>query len=283
MGFITIPQGHCALIERFGKAHRVINAGVTFLIPFLDSVKRLNGWGSVANKDGWIIELTQQQLDTPARSCHSKDNVPVVADASIYWQIKDPMKAVYAVDILPVMVADTALNSLRTYIGKLTLDELLSERQQLNQKIVADLAQYSTQWGIEFTRVEIQQLETSGDAAKAMLQEMEAERRRRAAIADAKGQAEAAVTAAHGAKEAMLIEAQGKKEQAAILAEADIVYYEGISGKLTEKEALKMLAIRKAQETYREMCASPAAKVFMPNTLVGMVDSMANSRSGGNG
>ena len=104
------------------------------------------------------LELTEQQIDTPARQCHTKDNVPVMANASVYWRITDPCKALYEVDILPQSVSDIALNALRSNIGTLDLDALLSERAQLNERIASQLSETAKKWGVLFTRVEVQEL-----------------------------------------------------------------------------------------------------------------------------
>src|SRR6185436_8963826 len=129
----TIPQNHCIIIERFGKFSAVQNEGLNFKIPFLDTIKTFGNWQGQAVKRGWLIELSEQKTDTPARQCQTKDNVTIQADASVYWRIIDPVKAVYNVDILPSSVSDIALNALRANIGTITLDQVLSERQDLNQ------------------------------------------------------------------------------------------------------------------------------------------------------
>ena len=107
-----------------------------------------------------LIELSEQKTDTPFRQCQTKDNVTIQADASVYWRIVDPIKAVYHVDILTSSVSDIALNALRSNIRTITLDEVLSERKNLNHKIASQLAETATKWGITFTRVEIQGLHT---------------------------------------------------------------------------------------------------------------------------
>ena len=137
----TIPQNHVALVERFGKFSRVQRDGIVFKIPFIEKIKTLPSWGGTANKRGFLIELSEQQSDTPSRQCQTIDNVTIEANASIYWKIVDPVKAVYEVDILPKSIADIALNALRANIGKLKLDQVLSERQNLNDRISAQLSE----------------------------------------------------------------------------------------------------------------------------------------------
>ena len=149
----TVPQSHCVVIERFGKFSRIQRAGIRFRVPLLEKIRLLETWSETANKEGWIMELTEQQTDTPSRQCHTRDNVPITANASVYWRITDPRRALYEVDVLPQAVADIALNALRSNIGALDLDTVLSERQELNQRIAAQLSETAKKWGVLFTRV----------------------------------------------------------------------------------------------------------------------------------
>lgn len=135
----TVPQNHVVLIKRFGKHSRVQRNGLRFKIPFIETFKTVHDWQGSANKNGYFIELSEQQSDTPPRQCQTLDNVTIEANASIYWRILDPVKAVYDIDVLPKSVSDLALNSLRSNIGKIKLDQLLSERQNLNLKIARRL------------------------------------------------------------------------------------------------------------------------------------------------
>jgi len=174
----TVPQNHVVLIKRFGKHSRVQRDGLRFKIPFIESTKKVYEWDGAANKNGYYIELSEQQTDTPPRQCQTQDNVTIDANASIYWRITDPVKAAYDIDVLPKSIADIALNALRSNIGKIKLDQVLSERQNLNQKIAAQLVETASKWGITFTRVEIQEINYSSETAEAMMQEMTAERKK---------------------------------------------------------------------------------------------------------
>jgi len=193
----TIPQNHVVLIKRFGKHSRVQTEGLRFKLPLIEGMKKVYEWDGVANKGGHFIELSEQQTDTPSRQCQTLDNVTIDANASIYWRIIDPVKAIYDIDILPKSIADIALNALRANIGKIKLDQVLSERQSLNQKIAAQLTETASKWGISFTRVEIQEINYSSETAEAMMQEMTAERKKRALMAEAEGEAKAEVTRAN--------------------------------------------------------------------------------------
>jgi len=259
--FFTVRQNHAVLIERFGKYARTAKEGLRFKIPILETIKKYPEWGDKANKDGTQIELSVQQTDTPKRSAQTKDSVTVNANASIYWRISDPVKAAYEVDVLPVSVSDSALNSLRAQIGKLTLDELLSNRQSLNEKITEDLLELSNSWGIVITRVEIQDLDYSDDTAEAMLQEMSAERRKRAQIFEAEGLAES-----------IILEANARAEAIKLIADAESIYLDKLGG---GDIAINILLAQKYLNGMEVITKNPANKVFIPNnyqTLLGLSD-----------
>ena len=267
----TIPQNHCVIIERFGKFPSVQNEGLNFKIPFLDSIKTFNNWQGQANKRGWLIELSEQKTDTPARQCQTKDNVTVQADASVYWRIVDPIKAVYNVDILPSSVSDIALNALRSNIGTITLDQVLSERQNLNQKIATQLAETAAKWGIAFTRVEIQELTYSKDTADAMLQEMNAERQKRARVAEAEGEAFAITKTAESQAKATLIKAEAQANALKMITEAEINYLSQLKDKTDAQTAGQILIAQKYIEGMEAITKNPSDKVFLPSNFQGIL------------
>ena len=267
----TIPQNHCVIIERFGKFSSVQNEGLNFKIPFLDSIKYLGNWQGQANKKGYLIELSEQKTDTPARQCQTKDNVTVQADASVYWRIVDPIKAVYNVDILPSSVSDIALNALRSNIGTISLDQVLSERQNLNQKIATQLAETAAKWGIAFTRVEIQELTYSKDTADAMLQEMNAERQKRARVAEAEGEAFAITKTAESEAKATLIRAEAQANALKMITEAEINYLSQLKDKTDSQTAGQILIAQKYIEGMEAITKNPSDKVFLPSNFQGIL------------
>jgi regulator of protease activity HflC (stomatin/prohibitin superfamily) len=266
----VVPQSHCVVIERFGKFSRIQRAGVRFRLPMVESVRSLDSWGDTANKDGWVMELTEQQTDTPSRQCHTKDNVPITANASIYWRITDPRRALYEVDILPQAIADIALNALRSNIGALELDTVLSERQELNQRIAAQLSDTAKKWGILFTRVEIQELKTAENVSTAMLQQMDAERRKRAFISEAEGQADAKIKLAEAQKQADILIAQGRAQALALTAKAEAEYIATLSEGGIKQDAVQILIAQKYLDGFDAISKNPADKVFLPNSFKGL-------------
>ena len=266
----TVPQSHCVVIERFGKFSRIQDQGLRFRIPILEQTRRLNTWGGIANKRGFLVELTEQQTDTPPRQCHTKDNVPVTANASVYWRITDPRRALYEVDILPQSVSDVALNALRSNIGTLTLDTVLSERAQLNERIAAELSETAKKWGVIFTRVEIQELTTDQAVASSMIKQMDAERNRRAVVAQAEGQAEAAVTVAKAEKESAILRAEGEAIATAKIAEAESFYLKRLKEQVSEAEATRIVIAQKYLSGFETITKGASDKVFLPNSFQGL-------------
>lgn len=263
----TVPQSHCVIIERFGKYNRTAHQGLQVAIPILDRLRRVPEWGNVANKGGLYLELTEQQLDTPPRECHTRDNVSVSANASVYWRITNPTKAIYEVDVLPRVIGDTALNALRANIGKLELDAVLAERQRLNEHIASQLSRVGEKWGVHFTRVEIQELRTTDATADAMRQQMEAERRRRAIVAEAQGEAEQRVKIAEAEQKASILRANGEAKALEMLASAELNYLKQLGTALDRDTAGKILLAQKTLESLERISANPAHKVFLPSNM----------------
>lgn len=268
----TIPQNHVVLIKRFGKHSRVQKDGLRFKMPFIESIKSVPEWNRKANKKGIFIELSEQQTDTRPRQCQTKDNVTIIADASIYWKIIDPVKAAYDIDILPKSISDVALNALRANIGTLKLDQVLSERQSLNEKIAAQLIDVASKWGVVFTRVEIQEINYSDETAEAMMQEMTAERKKRALVAEAEGNAQAEITKAESEAKANLIRATAQADALKLLAEAESNYLLKLSENTSVETASQIILSQKYIEGMKTITSNPSNKVFLPTSFKGAYD-----------
>ena len=266
----TVPQSHCVVIERFGRFSRVCSQGLHFRIPIIEQPRYCTGWGVSANKRGYVLELTEQQTDTPLRTCQTKDNVTIQANASVYWRILDPIKALYEVDVLPRAVSDIALNALRAIIGKITLDQVFSERQKLNEIVASQLSKVSQKWGIQFTRVEIQELKTSDATESAMLQEMAAERRRRAVVTEAEGRAAAEIKMAEAERQAAILRADGKAQALEKIAYAEMNYLQKLSGSVNPTCAGQILIAQKFLDGFDKITMNQAHKVFLPNSFSGL-------------
>ena len=262
--FYTVPQAHCVVIERMGRFSRIQREGLHFKLPFIEAVKRVDSWSTKANKKGYLIELTEQQTNTPTRQTHTRDNVAVTTNASVYWRVIDPRRALYEIDALPTALADVALNALRSHIGQLELDAVLSERATLNERIAAELSDTAEKWGIQFTRVEIQELTTSDETARVMAQQMDAERKRRAAVAEAEGHAQAEVRMAEGQRDAAILRAEGHAKALALLADAEAEYLERLQRVTTQANAAAILVASKYLNGFETITRNPSDKVFLP-------------------
>ena len=267
--FFTVPHAHVVIIQRLGKFVRVVGPGLRFRLPFVEKIRPLDGWGDVANRDNIYIEMSEQQVDTPPRECHTKDNVSVRANASVYWRIIDPRKAVYEVDTLPRVIHDIALNALRSNIGTLSLDKVLSERQRLNDRIADQLRSTAESWGVEFTRVEIQELTTSDTASDAMLQEMSADRRRRAKIAESEGTAQAEIKLARARAEAKIELAKAEATALNLITGAEKAYLQSLVEIIGKEQAGQLLLAQKFLTSLEKITDNPAHKVFLPTNMTG--------------
>jgi len=169
--------------------------------------------------------------------------------------------------VLPRSVSDIALNALRAFIGMMEFDSLLAERHKLNQLIAKQLGGTGQKWGIVFTRVEIQEIETTDETATAMRQQMEAERFRRATVAKAEGEAAKQIKIAEAARRASILRAEGEAQALESLAAAELNYLEKLGSALDREMAGKILLAQKMLESLERISANPAHKVFLPNDL----------------
>lgn len=265
--FNSIPQNHVALIQRFGKYTRVQKAGLRFRFPFIEKTKYLHEWQGIATKKNYLIELSEQQSDTAPRQCQTRDNVTIEADASVYWKIIDPINAVYNIDILPKVISDVSLNSLRANIGKLTLNEILTSREQLNHAIAEDLKQTSKNWGVKFTRVELQEINYSKEIEETMLQEMAAERKSKAIISESEGTAKAIIAKAEAEAKATEIQAKAKAEALNILAKSEELYLKKLKSELSSKEAMEIILAHKQLEGLSVISNTTNSKIYIPGSI----------------
>ena len=269
-----VRQGHCVVIERFGSFARVQQSGLAFRIPWIEKVRRVDiegsDWGDSTNKGGWQIELSDQQTNTPARACQTRDNVEVTADAAITWRIIDVRRAVYDVDNLPEQLADRALNALRSRIGTLDLDTVLAQRAELSRMVLADLSNTAQAWGISYKAVEIQEIKVAEETLRAMRLQMEAERQRRAVVAEAEGRAAAEIRLAEAHRDAVVLRAQGEAQAYALRAEAEARFLARLQKVTTPENAAKILLSQKYIEGFDTISKKDGDKIYLPNNFMGL-------------
>lgn len=296
-GFKIIPQAETKVVERLGRYHRTLNSGINIIWPIVDKPRTIStriayndvdGQMHVRTKYTTCIDLREQVYDFPKQSVITKDNVTTSINALLYFQIVDPVKAVYEIDNLPNAIEKLTQTTLRNVIGELELDETLTSRDTINSKLRAVLDDASNKWGVKVTRVELQDITPPASVRDAMERQMQAERERRAQVLKATGDKEALILESEGRKAAVInnaeaekqtkiLEAEGeansKKIRAAAEAEAILKINEAIAGS-GMSPANYMLA-EKYIETLKEMVSGADGKtVYMPYEASSMLSSI---------
>jgi regulator of protease activity HflC (stomatin/prohibitin superfamily) len=212
-----VPQATVMLVERLGKFDKVATSGLNILVPFLDKPRAVY-WTNV--RPGLqSIDLREQYIDLPPQPVITRDNVTIHVDSVVYWQITDPIKAVYEINDLVGGIVQLTITGMRAVMGEMDLDHTLSQRDQINAKLRVILDEATDKWGVKVTRVDVKNINPPEDVRITMEKQMTAERNRRALVLQAEGDRQAAITRAEGEKQAQVTRAEGEKQSAILAAE----------------------------------------------------------------
>ncbi|MBS7410856.1 MAG: SPFH domain-containing protein [Candidatus Limisoma sp.] len=295
-GLKVIRQSETKIIERLGRYHSTLSSGINIIWPILDrprkvyvrqTVRGLRGDVTIVKMSD-VIDLREQVYDFPEQSVITKDNVTTRINALLYFQITDPFKSVYEIDNLPNAIEKLTQTTLRNIIGELELDETLTSRDTINQKLRSVLDDATNKWGVKINRVELQDITPPETVRDAMEQQMQAERERRAKILKAEGekasmilqsegQKESQVNRARADKESQILIAQGEAEAKILQAEAEAKAIERVADALRQTNsdpAAYQLAV-KYIETLKEMATGNATKtVYLPYEATNVLGSL---------
>ncbi len=296
-GLLVVPQSETRVIERLGKFHKVLPAGLNIIWPIIDRPKVITtrkvvegyqGRQIVRMSETAKIDLREQVYDFPKQNVITKDNVTTEINALLYFQIVDPVKSVYEIDNLPNAIEKLTQTTLRNVIGELELDETLTSRDTINAKLRTVLDDATNKWGVKVNRVELQDITPPETVRQAMEKQMQAERNRRAEILKAEGEKQSAILNSEGektsainkaeaVKQSTLLEAEGVAKAKIMQAEAEAQAIQLVADaiKATKTDPASYLLATKYIETLKEMTSGKDNKtVYIPYEATNLLGSI---------
>lgn len=271
-GVKSVPQGRQWTVERFGRYTHTLTPGLNLIIPFFDRIGRK-------------LSMMEEVLAIPSQVVITKDNATVTSDAIAFYQVIDAARAAYEVGNLQAGIVNLCLTNARTVIGAMDLDEVLSKRDEINQRLLSVVDMATQPWGVKVTRIEIKDLSPPTDITAAMARQMKAERDRRAEVTTADGERQAAILRAEGTKQSQILQAEGEREAAFRLAEArersaqaEAKATQMVSDAIAagNVNALNYFLGQKYIEAFSELAAAPNQKfVVLPMEASGMLGTLA--------
>jgi regulator of protease activity HflC (stomatin/prohibitin superfamily) len=270
-----VPQGMEYTVERLGRYTKTLKPGINFIIPFIDSIGRK-------------VNVMEQVLDVPSQEVITRDNAMVTADGVVFFQVIDSAGASYKVNDMYRAILQMTMTNIRTVLGSMDLDELLSNRDAINTRLLAVVDDAASTWGIKVTRIEIKDINPPQDLVDSMGRQMKAERDKRATILVAEGDRQSEILRAEGQKQAQILEAEGEKEAAfreaearERLAEAEAKATTMVSEAIArgDMNAINYFVATKYTEALQQIGSAPNQKIIMlpleASSLIGSIGGIA--------